>query len=454
MTSTLADSPLPPCFRWFWTSQTLSFLGDRLTGFTVPSIAILALSASSAEVGVLAATGWLAYPIFGMLVGAVLADRPRRRLIISAELIRFLCFFGVACCALVGWVGIPHLVVAVAVAGVATVVTDIGGQSYLPALVPPEQLLRANARLQSSDSLSRLGGPALAGLLLSVLAPLTALMIDAVAFLLSALGRTPVRTAEIVHRPPRPEPIRRRMRRGIRFVARHALLRQLIGASALRSFGTGAVDAVLLLFAYRGLGLSSVGGGLLLAVGSVGGLIGSWYATRLTARLGSYRTLTLTALEGVSWLAVPLCLVGPPAPVLVAIKMFSSLWMPVWAVLTTSLRQSCTPADQQSGVHATARTLTSSTVPLGSLVGGVGGGVLSAWLGTSVGLVVVLAAGGTCVAGSVLLLRRASLPPLDPAPSTPTTVPGPCRSPPDDSTRDSTQTPSEERACVRRRPGN
>ena len=427
MTSTLAGPPLSTCFRWFWASQTLSFLGDRLTGFTVPSIAILVLSASSAEVGMLAATGWLAYPVFGMLVGAVLADRPRRRLIISAELLRFLCFFGVACCALAGWVGIPHLMVAVALAGVATVVTDIGGQSYLTALVPPAQLLRANARLQSSDSLSRLGGPALAGLLLSVLAPLAALMIDATVFLLSALGRTRVRTAEIVSRPPRPEPIRRRMRRGIRFVARHALLRQLIGAAALRSFGTGAVDAVLLLFAYRGLGMSSLGGGLLLAVGSVGGLIGSWYSTRLAARLGPYRTLTLTALEGVAWLAVPLCLVGPPAPILVAIRMFSAVWMPVWAVMTTSLRQSCAPAGQQSGVHATARTLTSSTVPLGSLAGGVGGGVLSAWLGTSVGLVVVLAIGGACVAGSVLLLRRASLPPFDPQLSASTTITEPVR---------------------------
>lgn len=433
----------------------MSFLGDRLTGFTVPSIAILVLSASSAEVGMLAATGWLAYPAFGMLVGAVLADRPRRRLIISAEFLRFLCFFGVACCALAGWVGIPHLMVAVAVAGVATVVTDIGGQSYLPALVPPAQLLQSNARLQTSDSLSRLSGPALAGLLLGVLAPLAALMIEATAFLLSALGRTRVRTAEIVHRPPRPEPIRRRMRRGIRFVAGHALLRQLIGASALRSFGTGAVDAVLLLFAYRGLGLSSVGGGLLLAVGSVGGLIGSWYATRLTARLGSYRTLTLTALEGVSWLAVPLCLVGPPAPILVAIRMFSSLWMPIWAVVTTSLRQSCTPAGQQSGVHATARTLTSSTVPLGSLAGGVGGGALSAWLGTSVGLVVVLAIGGACVAGSVLLLRRASLPLIDPQPSASTTVAEPVQVTAQMTPPATAREPrSEERACARQRPGN
>jgi len=36
---------------WYWGSQTASFVGDRLTGFAVPSIAILTLDASSAEVG-------------------------------------------------------------------------------------------------------------------------------------------------------------------------------------------------------------------------------------------------------------------------------------------------------------------------------------------------------------------------------------------------------------------
>lgn len=414
MSGTAQAPASPSCFRWFWAGQTASFLGDRLTGFIVPSIAILVLSASGAQVGVLAATGWLAYPVFGMVVGALLADRPRRRVIILAELVRCAVFAAVACGLLAGRVGVPELLVAVALAGVATVVTDIGGQSYLPALVAPGELFRANARLQGSDSLSKLGGPALAGLLLGVLAPVTALLLGALPFLLSALGRTRIRTVEALPPAGRGAPVLRRMRQGIAVVARDALLREMVWASALRSFGTGAVDAVLLLFAYRALGMSSLGGGTLLAAGAVGGLLGSWCATRIAARLGVRRALRLTAVEGAVWLAVPLCLVGPPAPILVAIRAFSSLWLPVWAVLTTSLRQARAPAGQQSGVHATVRTLTSSAVPLGSLAGGVAGGLLTAWLGVSTGLVVVLAAGGACAAASVLLLRGATLATIDP----------------------------------------
>lgn len=167
------------------------------------------------------------------------------------------------------------------------------------------------------------------------------------------------------------------------------------------------VDAVLLLFAYRVLGLSSLEGGLLIAAGSVGGLLGAFAANRLVARLGTRRTLLLTGLEGVFWLAIPLCLLFAPAIVLVVIRVCASIWSPVWNVLTTSIRQDVTPNALQSTVHATARTVTSSTIPLGAITGGVAGGVLGSQLGTSIGLVLVLATGGVIAGAGVLSIGSA-----------------------------------------------
>ncbi|MET1074637.1 MAG: hypothetical protein ABWY11_18465, partial [Umezawaea sp.] len=129
----------------------------------------------------------------------------------------------------------------------------------------------------------------------------------------------------------------------------------------------------------------------------------------MTARLGVRRTLLMTGLEGLSWLAVPLCLVAPALPLLVAIRVFSSFWTPMWNVVTTSVRQALTPDDRQSTVHATARTAMSSTIPLGSIIGGAAGGALSAGLGAAPGLVLVLAAGGTCAGLSVFLIDRVAV---------------------------------------------
>jgi MFS family permease len=395
-------------FSWYWGSQTASFVGDRLTGFAVPSIAILTLNATSAEVGVLSAIGWLAYPTLGLVAGAALVHLPRRKVMITGELMRFAVFATVPLAALAGWVTIPQLLIVVAVAGIATVFVDIAGQSYLPVVVLPGGLVVANANLQSSDSLSKLIGPALAGLFLKLTGPYAGLLLSAIPFLASAFGRTRIQASEPAATPEQTAMIHR-IRNGLRFVLAHPVLKPLVVGAAVRSFGTGMVDAVLLLFAYRVLGLSSLQGGLLIAAGSIGGLVGAFAANRLVDRIGTRRTLLLTGLEGVFWLAIPLCLLFAPAIVLVVIRVCASIWSPVWNVLTTSVRQSLTPAAMQSTVHATARTVTSSTIPLGAITGGFAAGVLGGQLGTSTGLVLVLATGGVIAGSSVLSIGRTSL---------------------------------------------
>ncbi|MFI5731742.1 MFS transporter [Kribbella sp. NPDC051587] len=390
---------------WYWSSQTASFVGDRLTGFAVPSIAILTLNASSAEVGVLSALGWFAYPAFGLVAGAALPHIPRRRVMITGEVIRYVAFATIPLAAVLGGAGMGQLFVVVAVAGVAMVFVDVAGQSYLPALVEPQNLVGANAKLQSSDSASKLVGPALAGLLLRTTGSTVGLFLSALPFLASAYGRTRITTIE----PPveaTQEPILQRIRTGLTFVQQHPVLRRQVAAAAMRSFGSGMVDAVLLLFAYRVLGLSSLAGGLLIAAGSVGGLLGAFGANRLAKALGTRRVLLLTSVEALCWLAIPLCLVTAPAITLVLIRVLAGGWLPVWNVVTTSVRQQLTPAALQSTVHATARTLTSSTVPLGALTGGFAGGVLSTHLGAATGFVLVLATGGVIAGSSALLVAN------------------------------------------------
>ncbi|WP_405061090.1 MFS transporter [Kribbella sp. NBC_01505] len=388
---------------WYWSSQTASFVGDRLTGFALPSIAILTLNASSAEVGVLSALGWFAYPAFGLVAGAALPHIPRRRVMITGEVVRFAAFATIPLAAAFGGAGIGQLFVVVAVAGVAMVFVDVAGQSYLAALVEPQNLVGANAKLQSSDSGSKLVGPALAGLLLRTTGSTIGMLLSALPFLASAYGRTRITAIE----PPveaTQEPILQRIHTGFDFVRRHPVLRRQVGAAAVRSFGSGMVDAVLLLFAYRVLGLSSLTGGLLIAAGSVGGLLGAFVANRLASKLGTRRVLLMTSIEALCWLAIPLCLVTTPAITLVLIRVLAGGWLPVWNVVTTSVRQQVTPAALQSTVHATARTLTSSTVPLGALTGGFAGGVLSSQLGAATGLVLVLATGGVIAGSSALLV--------------------------------------------------
>lgn len=374
-TATTGTTITRPAFGAFWAAQTAGACGDRLTAFTVPSAAILVFGATGTQTGLLAAAGWLAYPVFGLVAGTLLTRLPLRPVLVAAETVRFAAFASIPFAG-----GITQLVIATAVAGIATVFIDIGTQAQLPRLVPHSFLLTANARLQATDSLSRLLGPALAGATIAATGPLAAIVANAFPFLLAAHQRTRV--------PETPVPPQARSP-----IWRHPILRDLTTAAVLRGFGVGAIDAVLLLLLYRSLDASSTTGGLVLAIGAAGGLLGAVLVTRLNRD----RATILSGMEGAAWLALPLGFLAPPLLVVIAIRAISSFWMSAAAVIGTGIRQEVT-ADP--GAHASFRTVSSTAIALGALTGGAATHLLDP-------VAVLVTAGAVAAASAPLLVRAA-----------------------------------------------
>lgn len=77
-------------FLKLWTGQTVSVVGIEVTVFALPTIAILQLHASAAEVGRSRPCSRLAFPVLALFAG-VFADRLRRRpMMITADAVRAL----------------------------------------------------------------------------------------------------------------------------------------------------------------------------------------------------------------------------------------------------------------------------------------------------------------------------------------------------------------------------
>src|SRR5436190_3287009 len=77
-------------FATYWTGQAISEFGDRISELALPLIAVTMLSASAGEIGVLTAAVW-APNLMSLLIGSWVDHRPsKRRLLIAADLFRFL----------------------------------------------------------------------------------------------------------------------------------------------------------------------------------------------------------------------------------------------------------------------------------------------------------------------------------------------------------------------------
>ncbi len=400
-------------FQRFWAGDTVSQFGSQISLLAIPLLAAIILDATPLQMGILSAAGTLPALLVGLFVG-VWVDRFRRRpIMIAADLGRAAIIFVIPVTSLLGWLNMHVLVAVSLIAGSLTIFFDISYLSYLPSLVHRERLVEANSKLQSTASLAQVAGPGLAGGLVALITAPFALLVDAGSFLVSAFFLHRIQTPEPPPRHVDQTPILRQIRQGMAVVTSHPLLRPLAACDAVYSLGGNIFLAVYVLYLTRDLGLGAGVIGLIFAVGGVGALIGSMLAGPLAGRLGQGPAMIWgQLLFGLTGLAIPVAVLIPRyALPLVATSEFAQwLALLIYVVNAVSVRQTVTPDRLLGRVNATMRFLRSSVLPVGSLLGGVLGGIISVPWTLVVGEFGMLVAVAVLLRSPIRQLRVAELP--------------------------------------------
>ncbi len=385
-------------FQKLWAGQTVSLLGTALTNFALPTLAVLVLHATAPEVGTIAALQTLPFPVLGMFVG-VIADRySRRRIMIAADWVRFLVLASVPIAALLGILKLPQLYAVALLGGTASAFFGITYQSYLPVLVPAEQLTGANAKLEFSNSASQMAGSAIAGAFVQWIGAAGAIAIDAVSYLVSVASLGLIRTREPKHDGP-PLSFRQGLREvgeGLSFVFHASDLRWIATATATSNLGASMIDAVILIYAYRILHLKPGLLGLAFGLAELG-FVGALFSTKLRKRFG-LRPSLIVALLGAAVGAASFLLgqIGLPYLAVFVGSAIITIATPIYNINQVSYRQALTNVNMQGRVNATMRTFVWATLPLGALAGG--------YLGGIAGVPATIAVGATICALAALWL--------------------------------------------------
>ncbi|MBI4640198.1 MAG: MFS transporter, partial [Candidatus Tectomicrobia bacterium] len=245
-----------PGFMKLWIGQTISQFGSKITRTALPLTAVLVLEATPVQMGLLAALGSAPVLVVGLLAG-VWVDRLRRRpILIAADLGRAVLLGLIPVSALLGLLRIEQLYIAALLVGILTVFFDVAYQSFLPSLVDREQIVEGNSKLGVSDSVTEIGGPALAGGLIQLVSAPITILLDAFSFLFSALF---VGLIDISEPLPTPSEQRKSVWRdvveGLRVVLGNPLLRAIAGSSSTFNFFGGFFGALYGLYAIRELGI-------------------------------------------------------------------------------------------------------------------------------------------------------------------------------------------------------
>jgi len=156
-------------FRLLWLGESASLLGDQFFLIALPWL-VLKLSGDAFAVGAVLAVAGIPRAMF-ILLGGALTDRfSARSLMLWSNIVRMALVTFLAVIVLLGLVELWMLFVLALAFGIADAFFFPAQAAITPTLVPPEQLLEANALVMGTAQLSLLVGPAAAGLLIAVLA--------------------------------------------------------------------------------------------------------------------------------------------------------------------------------------------------------------------------------------------------------------------------------------------
>lgn len=271
-----------------------------------------------------------------------------------------------------GALTIVQLVFVALIVGGFSVFFDIAYQSWLPSIVAHDDLVRANGRLAATDATGRLAGPGIAGALVGLIGGARTLWVDALSFAVAAASTALVRSTEPPPDTSTPhEPLRRELTTGLRWLVRARPLRYLVAANSWMNFFVAVWIPVETLFLIRTLHASTWTAGLVIALGSSGGIIGGLSSNRVTIALGNARTLVLCgAIAGPFALFAPLAtgLLGPWA---VSLGLFGvTATSAISSSCNVAYRQQTTPPALLARVGSAARLISFSMVPVGTLTGG------------------------------------------------------------------------------------
>ena len=361
---------MTPDFNRLWAAQVVSAYGSRITRTALPIIAITTLDQPEAIIGLLTALQLAPGVVLAMFAGGTVDRGDKRRLLIGADLIR-----------------------AAAVASLT--LTWAFGLLTMAQLIGKDRLAEGNAKLESTEAIAEITGPASAGLLIAAIGAPLAVIVDALSYVWSALwlGRISARPAP----PAEPAPQKRLahdLRVGLRAVFGHPYVRWIVISHMVWSICGGFFMALYALFCLRELELSKSLFGVIIAMGGVGSLAGALLSRWLVRVLGLGRTLVLASAVSLAC-AVFIPLASGSLAVIVALLMAHQLLSDGFAVAfiiqAVTLRQTVLPKDVLGRANAAIHVCTASLLPISAALAGflaeAIGTRAAVWVGVSIGFI-------------------------------------------------------------------
>lgn len=352
-------------FRWFFLARAITMVTGSMSSIAL-AFAVLQIDNDPVSLSFVLTAFTLANIVF-VLFGGVVADRLPRALVIQACYVLDILSIGtIALLLFTQTATIPVVVGLAAVNGASTAFVMPAMQGIIPQLTTPEALQQANAMLSFVRSLVTIGGPVVAGILVTTVGAAWAM----VAQIIGWLAAIPI--LAMVRLPPPAGDGRFSLFTDLRtgwseFWSRSWLVAVVLAFMVMNAIHVGSWGVVGPYIAKNDDRLGIAGWGWVVSAEGAGVLLMTlvlmWFPLRRPLRLG---------MIGISLFAIPLTMLGVhPAVVLVAIAaLIAGAGAEVFSTGWSVAMMENIPTDKLSRVSSYDMLGSFVVMPIGTLVYG------------------------------------------------------------------------------------
>ena len=348
------------------TAELISLTGSSMTFVALPFF-VLVTTGSTAKMGWVLAAEMLPIAVFGIPAGTVIAKLGAKKTMLISDAARgplmlvipILHHYGdLSFAALLGTTFAIGIFAAPYFASSRLIVPEVAGEDE-------QAVASVNAVLSGANQLTQLAGPVLAGVIISLTAPATVLVVDGCTYIFSFLV-----IAIVVRAGKRLEAAARQkgVLSGLKFLLGDSLLGPMVIAACVINFVAQGIVLGIQAIDYFRYNASGHVIGLLFAGFGVGALAGAIVAQQLTQKVP---LLKLAAVAAVA-MPLPLFLLSPTTPwpvatvIIAAFAFFTPLInAPVVGILTVR-----TPAELRPKVMTAVMTVATMAGPFGFIAAG------------------------------------------------------------------------------------
>lgn len=387
-------------FALLWSGQILSAIGNPFTAIATAWMVYSITGSKIALGGILLAN---TIPlVIGRLFAGPLVDRwDRKKVMLITGIIRSMTLLLPVILYVVGSLEIWHLYILNMILGMCEAFFQPAAFAILGSLIPSSQLVKANGFLNASAMGALLMGPALAGVLVGVIAAPVVLLIDAIGYGVSAI---------IISFLPANKPQQETKKglikdfiEGFTFYRENRSLLWLLGLAATSNTGMGMILTLLLPMSIellnagpQGYGFMETAAGIGMLIGSLSAALFSRYPRRLVmihAHIVSGTFVMLNFFSYHLWFSC-LLIIG------------YGLAVGVWNIFSGATYQELVPDRLRGRVQSVRLLIAQGTMPLGMGLGAV--------IAQMIGLRgIILAVGGVIVLTGIAALMIPSIKSID-----------------------------------------